>query len=124
MKLTKGVISRAEAEKISPEYVRFAADWGALGAASGPGRNRLVDVLDAVLHAFAGLRKGQRVVTYRDGEFVVAKVTSVDHLDPKAVDGPVVRVGNGEFTWRVDGAEYAFPAPEEAKAYGASSKLP
>ena len=103
MKITKGVIGRREATRISPEYVRFAAD-GDMGA------------LGAVLRAFAGLRRGQRVLTRRDGEFVMAEVTSVDHLDHRAVDGPVVRVGDGERTWRVDGCGYAFPAPKGAKA--------
>jgi len=96
--VSEGVIGRDEAERISPEYVRFAADrdWGAT---------------DAVLAAFAGLRRGQRVITYIDGKFVRARVTSVKRDDPRAVDGPIVRVGNGEFTWRVDGNGYA--APEE-----------
>ena len=95
MNMTKGIIGRAEAERISPEYARFAADGdrGAIGA---------------VLHAFAGLRRGQRVVTHHGGQFVMARVTSVSN-DDRAVDGPIVRVGNGEFTWRVDGDCYAFP---------------
>lgn len=94
--VSKGVIGRDEAERISPEYVRYAADgdWGAAGA---------------VLAAFEGLRRGQRVLTYTDGKFVLARVTSVNDADPRAVDGPMVRVGNGEFTWRVDGDRYAFP---------------
>jgi len=103
----KGVIDRAEAERISPEYVRFAdgRDWDAAG-----GRLRAFDALGAVLEAFAGLRRGQRVLTHHDGKFVIAKVTSVNSDDFRAVDGPIVRVGNGEFTWRVDGDRYAFPA--------------
>jgi len=97
--ISKGVISRGEAERVSPEYVRFAADrdWDAMGA---------------VLDAFAGLRRGQDVLTYVDGKFVRARVTSVNHDDPRAVDGPIVRVGNGEFTWRVDGNGFAFPIGE------------
>ena len=94
--VTKGIIGRAEAERISPEYARFAAD-GDRGA------------LDAVLGPFAGLRRGQRVLTHHGGEFVLARVTSVNGDDWRAVDGPIVRVGNGEFTWRVDGDRYAFP---------------
>ena len=94
--ISKGVIGRDEAEQISPEYVRFAADrdWDAAGA---------------VLEAFAGLRRGQDVLTYTDGKFVRARVTSVNQNDPRAVDGPIVRVGNGECTWRVDGSNFAFP---------------
>jgi len=97
--ITKGVISRGEAERISADYVRFAAD-------------RDFDKTGTVLDAFAGLRRGQRVLTYVDGKFVLARVTSVNHNDMRAVDGPVVRVGNGEFTWRVDGNGFAFPIAE------------
>jgi len=29
--------------------------------------------------------------------------------DYRAIDGPLVRLGNGEYTWRVDGSNLAFP---------------
>jgi len=92
-KPTIGAISRAEAERISPEYARFAADgdWSEFGA---------------VAKAFRGLRHWQRVVTHRGGEFVVARVASVG----RGRGGPAVRVSDGESIWRVDGDRWAFPA--------------
>ena len=95
-KLTKGIISRKEAEKLAPEYVRFAAD-------------RNWDDLSTVLSAFEKLRRGQECITYLDGQFMKVKVSTISHNDIRALDGPVVRVSNGEYSWRVDGNGYAFP---------------
>ena len=102
--VSKGVISRDEAMRISPEYVRYVELlYG--GAGCGGGLGALGEMLDT----FAKLRRGQDVLTYIDGKFVRARVTSVNHNDYRAVDGPIVRVGNGEFTWRVDGSGWAVP---------------
>lgn len=96
MKLTKGIISRAEALAVSKDYVAFVeGDF---------------DKFETVNSAFESLRRGQRVITYVDGQFVRAKVSSINHNDFRAIDGPVVRVSNGECSWRVDGDHYAYPA--------------
>lgn len=97
MILTKGLITRAEAWAISPEYVALAAD-------------RDWDNLLGVMDAMAKLKRGQEAITYFDGQFVRVKVTKVDHTSFQAIDGPLVRVSNGEFSWRVDGDGNAFPA--------------
>lgn len=96
MRPTKGLLTRDEALALAPDYVRFIED-------------KDFDFLDKILPKFNELRKGQEVVTCNDGQFVRAKVTSVNSNDMRAVDGPVVRVGNGEYTWRVDGCDYAYP---------------
>ena len=95
-KMTKGIISRDEAIAISPDYVKFIeGDY---------------DIFqEKVLVAFEGLKRGQECITYIDGKFVRVKVTSMNYNDFRAVDGPIVRVGNGEYTWRVDGDKYAYP---------------
>lgn len=104
IKLTKGLVTRDEALKISPAYVAFV-------------EQHKFD--DALLHPFywdfentdqwgyptCGIKKGQQLLTYVDGQYVSVKVTSV--VNPKHdADGPTVRVGNGEYTWRVDGDKY------------------
>jgi hypothetical protein len=95
VKLTKSVISREEAVKAAPDYVAFVeGDF---------------DKFDKVSKAFGRLRKGQSVITFTHGQFVIAKVSSISHDDIRAVDGPVVRVTNGEYSWRVDGNGYAYP---------------
>jgi hypothetical protein len=94
MKITKGIITRKEALSISKDYVAFAeGDF---------------DKYDVVLKSFEKLKRGQKVLTYVDGQFVTAKVSSVKNSWLNE-DGPVVRVSNGEFSWRVDGCDYAFP---------------
>jgi len=93
--LTQGVISREDALKISPDYVRYAeGDF---------------DLYEKIYAKFSKLKKGQRVLTFSDRKFVLAKVTSINSNDFRAVDGPVVRVSNGEYSWRVDGDGYAYP---------------
>lgn len=96
MQLTKGLITRDEALAISSDYVSFVE-----------GNFESFDVVDA---AFGQLKRGQAAITYHDGKFFRVKVSSVDHKSYQAVDGPVVRVSNGEYSWRVDGDRYAFPA--------------
>lgn len=101
MKLTKGVISRAEALKVSPDYVAFVEGN--------------FDVYNKIIPFFEGLRKNQAVITYVHGQFVRAKITSINGNTYQAVDGPVVRVSNGEYSWRVDGSHYAYPLPSVGK---------
>ena len=99
MKLTKNTVTRAEALKLCPDYVAFVeADFAKF---------------QAVSTAFETVRKGTQgitaVGTRKQLVFVRVVVTSVNHDDPRALDGPVVRVGNDECTWRVDGDKYFFP---------------
>jgi hypothetical protein len=96
MKLTKGIITRDEALAISTDYVRFAEEHD-------------FDAFDVVEEEFYKLKRGQTIITYLDGQFVKAKVSSINSNDFRAIDGPIVRVSNGEYSWRVDGSGYAFP---------------
>lgn len=96
MKLTKNLLTREEALKLAPVYVAFVDDM-------------TTENYTQVSEAFNKLKRNDKVVTCLDGQYVLAKVTSVNHNDLRAVDGPVVRVGTGEATWRVDGDSYAFP---------------
>lgn len=96
MKLTKNIITRDEALAISPDYVAFVeGDF---------------DKWNAVNAKFETLKRGQTAITYHDGQFVKVKVSSINSNSYQAIDGPVVRVGNDEYTWRVDGDRYAYPA--------------
>ena len=92
MKITKGIISRDEAIQISPDYVAFAEGQ--------------INAVSRILPRFDKLKRGQAVLTYHDGLFIRAKVSSIK---PGFEGENVVRVTNGEWSWRVDGAKYAFP---------------
>jgi len=95
MRITKNIISREEAEAISSDYVSFVeGDF---------------DAYDKVNEEFEKLKRGQTVITYDEGKFIKAKVSSIDQYSIRAIDGPVVRVSNGEYSWRVDGNKYAYP---------------
>lgn len=74
------------------------------------------DLWEKLDKAQAGLRKGQPViVAIRDPKdrskatYIQAKVSSVNHHDIRAVDGPVVRVKAGNVSWRVDGNDPFHP---------------
>jgi len=95
MKLKNGLISREKALSFSSDYVNFVEGN--------------LDFFENVDNAFVKLKKGQKVITYHDGNFFEAKVTNVDNKSYQAVDGPVIRVSNGEYSWRVDGDRYAYP---------------
>ena len=84
MNITKGVISRDEAVELAPAYVKFC-------------ENEDSDFF-TMFNAFNRLKRNQRVLTYVDGKFVIAKVTKVDKNSYQAVDGPVIRVSNGEYS--------------------------
>ena len=93
--MTIGIISRKQALQISPDYVAFIE-----------GDHSKFNVIDK---AFQTLKRNQMVLTFDDGKFVIAKVTSINHDDIRAIDGPIVRVCNTLFSWRVDGDRYAVP---------------
>lgn len=112
-KLTKGVITRDEAVAISPEYVAFVEQHTLADAILNPFMWDY-DNLDAHGYARAGVKAGQQAITYMDGQFVRVKITSTK-IPGHDADGPVVRVSNGEYSWRVDGDKYAFIIPKQPK---------
>lgn len=103
MKITKGIISRDEALEISADYVAYAEG----------DHDRWRDVETV----FRKMKRGAQGITYvpddngKGGVFVRIRVTALVN-DYRAEDGPVVRVGNGEYTWRVDGDMLAFPVKQ------------
>ena len=99
MKLRVGVITKEEAAKLAPVYVKWRGcktgrDWTAF---------------DKLWAKFQKLKQGQAVITYSGGVYVKARVTSIQPANHPDAEGPVVRVGNGEWSWRVDGCDYAWP---------------
>ena len=64
MKLTKGIITRDEAMKISADYVTYIE-----GRLAGEGK------FDIMFDAFDKLKRGQKAITFIDGQFVEVKVT-------------------------------------------------
>ena len=99
VKLTKGLISRDEAFKLAPDYVAWV---------EGSGEEQWAR-FDKIIASFEKLKRKQAVITCMKGQYVRCTVSSIDNTSFRAVDGPVVRVGNGEFSWRVDGCDYAYP---------------
>ena len=97
MEITKNIISRDDALKISPDYVAFVeGDY---------------NKFNVVEEKFFKLKRGADVITYLHSKkmFVRAKVSGVDNKSYQAIDGPIIRVSNGEYSWRVDGSTYAWP---------------
>lgn len=107
MNITKNIITREEALKVCPDYVAFVEGNFSFGDHA---------VVDQILRSFDTIKKGDLGITYTDGQFVRVTVTVVDHDDYRAVDGPIVRVSNGEYSWRVDGDKYAWIEPKGSKA--------
>jgi hypothetical protein len=81
--------------KLAPDYVAYV-------------EGNYDKLFNSVMPKFEKLRVAQKVVTYSDGVYVIAKVASIREWHPEA-DGPMVRVSNGEYSWRVDGNRYAYP---------------
>ena len=101
-KITQGVVSREEAFKLAPDYVQYAEHKG-----------EWFDLLfDKIMPEFENLKRGQKVLTCINGLYVICKVSNIKSNCYEAVDGPVVRVSNGEYSWRVDGSGYAYPIKE------------
>ena len=106
MRITKGVISLAEAKRLVPDYVKWIEGKAKRGGYQW-------ESWDKIWVAFQRLKRGQAVVTCDNGVYVKAKVTSIRPANYAEADGPVVRVSNGEWTWRVDGNDYAYPLKKE-----------
>ncbi|MCK9462618.1 MAG: hypothetical protein M0R80_23615 [Proteobacteria bacterium] len=109
-----GPITREQAIEIDGLYVKFR---------EGCGARQTQEDSDAYWAAFEHihsvqneLHQGQLVLTValdcdRDKpQFIVAQVSSVKRNCIQAVDGPVIRVTDGDMSWRVDGANYCVPA--------------
>lgn len=113
MKLTKNLITREEAIALCPEYVAWVEnmeDPTPLGLALD-GTNARWDIFEKITARMDKARKGDQGITYYDGQYVRVTVSSVKRDCIQAVDGPVVRVGNGEATWRCDGDKYVWLEP-------------
>lgn len=104
--LTKGVITRAEALKLCPDYVAFVEEHALSDAILNPFMWNY-DVPDKHGAATSGIKVGQQAITCHAGQFVRVKITSAQHAHHES-DGPCVRVSNGEYSWRVDGDSYAY----------------
>jgi hypothetical protein len=102
MKLTKGIITRDDALRLCPDYVAFVENVGGDGT-----------TIDKILEIFEKIRPRTNGITaVEQGNhlvFIRVRVTSVNRNDPRAEDGPIVRVSNGEYSWRVDGNKYLWP---------------
>ena len=94
--LLENTVSRTEALKLAPDYVAFVEGN--------------FDKFGVVEKKFSKLAVGEKVLTYSHGVFVFAKVSNIT----KASEGSIVRVVNGEFSWRVDGNFYAYPVKKGA----------
>lgn len=112
-KLTKGVITRDEAVAMCPDYVSFVEKHADVEAIIEPFMWNY-DKKDRHGYPTTGIKVGQAVITCWEGQFVRAKVTSLKQPGHEG-DGPVVRVSNGEYSWRVDGDKYAFIIPKQPK---------
>lgn len=98
MTLTKSLLTREQALAISPDYVAYVE------------KPRNFDKYDTVnAHLQTNLKRNQRVLAYYDNQFVEARITSINNNDIRAIDGPIIRVGNDEITWRIDGCDLAWP---------------
>ena len=110
MKRQIGPISEAEAKELSKEYVAFVKDT------NGESYDDIDDICQKHFYHDSPepIRKGQLVLSVRhrgtkSPEFIIAKVTSVRSDIIQAEDGPVVRITDGEYSWRVDGCDYCVP---------------
>jgi hypothetical protein len=104
-----GPISREEAIKLDESYVKFREldsmsqdNWAAF---------------DHVQNLQNELKKGQLVLTVdpksidrKHPQYLICRVSMVKRNCIQAVDGPVIRVTDGQYSWRVDGNGYCVPA--------------
>jgi len=90
-------ISRDDAVKLAPQYVRFIED------------KTSAESWHAVDKRFSSVKRGQKALTYIEGTYAIVTISSVNSKDFRAIDGPIVRVRDDRFSWRVDGNGYAWP---------------
>jgi hypothetical protein len=99
-------IPKAQVRKLAPDYIA-AFDY----------ENKEVSIQESsaaffrVWDKFNALKRRQLVMTKaRTGRgYVVAKVTSVKFENPVEPEQPILRVSDGEYSWRVDGDGFAYP---------------
>ena len=94
-KLTPQTISREEALKLSPEFVAFTE------------QGYHYEKFDEFLDKFNALKRGNKVISYLDGKYVIGKVSLVDPRMMGIADSPTIRIASGNMTWRVDGSGFA-----------------
>jgi hypothetical protein len=104
VKLTKGLLTREEVLKQSPAYVAFVEQYTFDSAIVDP---FMWDYENVNHQGFftCQLKREQAMITFFDDRYVSVKVSSVKNPMHDA-DGPIVRVTNGEYSWRVDGDKY------------------
>ena len=102
----KFIVSREVATVLVPDLVRYAESK--LSEAMG-----LWEKINAVE---VKAKRGQDViVAVRDHQdpaknlYVRAKISTVNHNDIRAIDGPIIRVKAGNLSWRVDGCDNFLP---------------
>lgn len=103
-KLTKGLLTREEVIKQAPAYVAFVEQLTFDDAIVNP---FFWDFEHVTRHGYptCPMKRGQAMITFLDGQYVSVKVSAV--VNPRHdADGPIVRVSNGEYSWRVDGDKY------------------
>lgn len=106
IKLTKGTLSKEEATKLSPKYVSFVESHSSTLDIIEPFMWDWNNVKPAPIRQPAcKLKKGQKLLTFVHGQYVTVKISSIRNPMHDA-DGPIVRVSNGEYSWRVDGDKY------------------
>ena len=98
----KCIISRDEAFKLAPDLVSFTE-----------GNEKL---FDKVNDAHNGVKRRQKcVVAFKNWEkrhasvYALVQVTSVNNHCYQAVDGPVIRITDGKYSWRTDGSDWIAP---------------
>jgi uncharacterized protein YcbK (DUF882 family) len=101
----KYTLTRDAAFALVPDLVRLAES-----------KPMDMDLWEKVNAIEVASRKGQAVIVaikdYADPAkncYVRAKISSVNHTDFRAVDGPVIRVKAGNLSWRVDGSDHFLP---------------
>lgn len=94
-------ISKAKVREIAPDYI-LAFDYGNKESSGAFFR---------VWDKFNALKRGQLVITKDINEkgYIVAKVTSVKFDNWVEPEQPILRVSDGECSWRVDGNGFAYP---------------
>ena len=98
MKLTKNILPREIVLACAPDYVAFIEE-----------KHGSYEAFDKIFDKFNAMKKGNTCISFHDGQYFKCKVTSVDDECMQAIDGPVIRISNGEYSWRCDGDKYAYP---------------
>ena len=103
--MTKGIVSRETARELFPAYAEFIEKHTFSDSIVNP---FMWDYEKTDTHGYptCPLKKGQVMLTFVEGQYVLAKISSVKRSPYHEADGPTIRVSNGEYSWRVDGDKY------------------